>query len=156
LVLLSRRGTEAPGAAELAAELTAHGATVVVVAGDAADRGDLDRVLADHPITSVVHTAGVLDDGLLTSLTPERAAAVLRPKAEAAALLDEATRGLDLTSFVLFSSVAASFGTAGQASYAAANAFLDGLAARRRAQGLPAVAVGWGLWGGTEGMAAGL
>ncbi|MEE1943317.1 type I polyketide synthase, partial [Streptomyces sp. TRM 70361] len=156
LVLLSRRGPEAPGAAELAAELTAQGATVVVVAGDAADRGDLDQVLADHPITSVVHTAGVLDDGLLTSLTPERAAVVLRPKAEAAALLDEATRDLDLTSFVLFSSVAASFGTAGQASYAAANAFLDGLAARRRAQDLPAVAVGWGLWGGTEGMAAGL
>ncbi|ANB10378.1 hypothetical protein SAM40697_6425 [Streptomyces ambofaciens] len=156
LVLLSRRGPEAPGAADLAAELTARGATVVVVAGDAADRGDLDRVLADHPITSVVHTAGVLDDGLLTSLTPERAAAVLRPKAEAAALLDEATRDLGLTSFVLFSSVAASFGTAGQASYAAANAFLDGLAARRRAEDLPAVAVGWGLWGGTEGMAAGL
>ncbi|MET9772483.1 SDR family NAD(P)-dependent oxidoreductase, partial [Streptomyces sp. NPDC006415] len=156
LVLLSRRGPEAPGAVELAAELTAQGTTVVVVAGDAADRGDLDQVLADHPITSVVHTAGVLDDGLLTSLTPERAAAVLRPKAEAAALLDEATRDLDLTSFVLFSSVAASFGTAGQAAYAAANAFLDGLAARRRAQDLPAVSVGWGLWGGAEGMAAGL
>ncbi|GAA2247548.1 hypothetical protein GCM10010232_38490 [Streptomyces amakusaensis] len=156
LVLLSRRGPEAPGAAELAAELTAQGTTVAVVAGDAADRDDLGQVLADHPITSVVHTAGVLDDGLLTSLTAERAAAVLRPKAEAAALLDEATRDLDLTSFVLFSSVAASFGTAGQASYAAANAFLDGLAARRRAQNLPAVSVGWGLWGGTEGMAAGL
>ncbi|MDQ0988722.1 type I polyketide synthase [Streptomyces sp. V2I9] len=156
LVLLSRRGPQAPGAADLAAELTARGATVTVIAGDAADRADLDQVLADHPITSVVHTAGVLDDGLLTSLTPERAAAVLRPKAEAAALLDEATRGSGLTSFVLFSSVAASFGTAGQASYAAANAFLDGLAARRRAEGLPAVAVGWGLWGGTEGMAAGL
>ncbi|MFI7291540.1 type I polyketide synthase [Streptomyces anulatus] len=156
LVLLSRRGPEAPGAAALATELTAQGTTVAVVAGDAADRDDLDQVLADHPITSVIHTAGVLDDGLLTSLTPERAAAVLRPKAEAAALLDEATRDLRLTSFVLFSSVAASFGTAGQASYAAANAFLDGLAARRRAENLPAVSVGWGLWGGTEGMAAGL
>ncbi|MFF9040951.1 type I polyketide synthase [Streptomyces sp. NPDC014892] len=156
LVLLSRRGPEAPGATELAAELTAQGVTVTVVAGDAADRRDLDRVLADHPVTSVVHTAGVLDDGLLTSLTPERVAAVLRSKAEAAALLDEATRDLGLTSFVLFSSVAASFGTAGQASYAAANAFLDGLAARRRAEGLPAVAVGWGLWGGTGGMAEGL
>ncbi|MEU7039331.1 SDR family NAD(P)-dependent oxidoreductase, partial [Streptomyces sp. NPDC046237] len=156
LVLISRRGLEAPGATELAAELTAQGLTVAVVAGDAADRRDLDRVLADHPVTSVVHTAGVLDDGLLTSLTPERVAAVLRPKAEAAALLDEATRDLGLTSFVLFSSVAASFGTAGQASYAAANAFLDGLAARRRAEGLPAVAVGWGLWGGAGGMADGL
>ncbi|MFF0170929.1 type I polyketide synthase [Streptomyces prasinus] len=156
LVLLSRRGPDAPGATELAAELTARGVTVAVVAGDAADRGDLDRVLAAHPVTSVVHTAGVLDDGLLTSLTPERVAAVLRPKAEAAALLDEATRALGLTSFVLFSSVAASFGTAGQASYAAANAFLDGLAARRRAEGLPAVSVGWGLWGGAGGMADGL
>ncbi|MFJ8649736.1 type I polyketide synthase [Streptomyces sp. NPDC093546] len=156
LVLLSRRGPEAPGATELAAELTAQGVTVAVVAGDAADRRDLDRVFADHPVTSVVHTAGVLDDGLLTSLTPERVAAVLRPKAEAAALLDEATRDPGLASFVLFSSVAASFGTAGQASYAAANAFLDGLAARRRAEGLPAVAVGWGLWGGAGGMADGL
>ncbi|MGA5297725.1 type I polyketide synthase [Streptomyces koyangensis] len=156
LVLLSRRGPDAPGATELAAELGAQGVTVTLVAGDVADRRDLDRVLDAHPVTSVVHTAGVLDDGLLTSLTPERVAAVLRPKAEAAALLDEATRGLGLTSFVLFSSVAASFGTAGQASYAAANAFLDGLAARRRADGLPAVSVGWGLWGGAAGMAGGL
>ncbi|WP_340563430.1 type I polyketide synthase [Streptomyces sp. GSL17-111] len=156
LVLLSRSGPDAPGTTELAAELTARGVNVAVVAGDAADRRDVDRVFADHPITSVVHTAGVLDDGLLTSLTPERVAAVLRPKVEAAALLDEATRRLDLTSFVLFSSVAGSFGTAGQASYAAANAFLDGLAARRRGDGLPAVAIGWGLWGGAGGMAEGL
>ncbi|MEU6162090.1 type I polyketide synthase [Streptomyces sp. NPDC047130] len=156
LVLLSRSGPDAPGAGELVAELTAHGVTATVVAGDAADRRVLDRVLADHPVTSVVHTAGVLDDGLLTSLTPERLAAVLRPKAGTAALLDEATRHLGLTSFVLFSSVAASFGTAGQASYAAANAFLDGLAARRRAEGLPALSVGWGLWGGAGGMADGL
>ncbi|MDB1090403.1 SDR family NAD(P)-dependent oxidoreductase, partial [Streptomyces sp. ACA25] len=156
LVLLSRRGPDAPGAAELVEELTTAGVGVTVVAGDAADRAVLDAVFAEHPITSVVHTAGVVDDGVLASLTPERAAAVLRAKADAAAHLDEVTRDRDLTSFVLFSSVSAAFGTAGQASYAAANAFLDALAARRHAQDLPAVSVGWGLWDGTEGMAASL
>jgi NADPH:quinone reductase-like Zn-dependent oxidoreductase/acyl carrier protein len=156
VVLASRSGPAAPGAAALAAKAAGAGAGVQVTACDTADRsalaGLLTAIPADCPLTAVVHTAGVLDDGVIGSLTPARVDTVMRPKADAAWHLHELTAGADLEAFILFSSAAATFGGAGQGNYAAGNAFLDGLAARRRATGLPAVSLNWGLWAGSSGI----
>ncbi|MEQ0565381.1 type I polyketide synthase [Amycolatopsis sp. NEAU-NG30] len=148
LLLVSRSGPDAPGAAELLASLRDLGAHVRIVAADVADRATVARLVdsCDPPLTAVVHSAAVVDDGVLAAQTPERLDAVLRPKADAALVLDELTRHLPLTAFILFSSVAGVFGKAGQANYAAANRALDALACRRRAAGRPALSLAWGLW----------
>ncbi|MEE6139151.1 type I polyketide synthase [Mycobacterium sp. 050128] len=160
LVLLSRRGPDAQGSAELVAELEAAGARVKVAACDAADRAALAAVIAQipaqHPLSGVIHAAGVLDDAVVTSLTPERVDAVLRAKVDAAWNLHELTRELDVSAFVMFSSMAGLVGSSGQANYAAGNTFLDGLAAHRRAHGLPAISLGWGLWDQASAMTGGL
>ncbi|MDG9706484.1 type I polyketide synthase, partial [Streptomyces sp. DH37] len=150
LVLVGRRGVGAPGVGELVAELEGAGAWVRVAECDVADRGALGGLLAslprEYPLTAVFHTAGVLDDGVVGSLSSERLERVLRPKVDGAWNLHELTAGLPVTDFVLFSSAAGTVGTPGQANYAAANVFLDALARHRRTRGLAAQSLAWGLW----------
>jgi polyketide synthase 7 len=150
LVLASRRGQAAEGVGELVAELAQAGAHVQVVACDAADRGAVAELLAAlpdrYPLTGVIHAAGVLDDAVIASLTDERIDTVLRAKVDAAWNLHELTQDLNLSAFVVFSSMAGIVGAPGQGNYAAANSFLDGLAAYRRGRGLAGLSVAWGLW----------
>jgi acyl transferase domain-containing protein/aryl carrier-like protein len=153
LILTSRRGSDAPGAAELRAELEAAGASVELVACDLGDRSAVAELLARRPIGAVIHTAGVVDDGLLHSLTRERIANVFAPKVDAATHLHELTMAMDLSAFVLFTSISGITGNAGQGSYAAANAYLDALAAERAARGQASLSLAWGPWAGA-GMAA--
>jgi polyketide synthase 12 len=157
LLLASRRGPDAPGASRLAADLAAAGTRVTITSCDVSAREQLAALLAqvpaEHPLTAVVHAAGVLDDGVITSLTSDRLDTVLGPKAGAALYLDELTRDLDLAGFVLFSSSAAVLGSPGQGSYAAANTVLDRLAAARSAAGMAAQSLAWPAWDLPGGMA---
>jgi NADPH:quinone reductase-like Zn-dependent oxidoreductase/acyl carrier protein len=160
LLLVSRSGPEADGAKELQAELEQIGAETTIAACDVSDRKALENLLGsvpdEHPLGAVFHCAGVLADGTVESLGEEQFARVFAPKVDAAWALHELTEGLDLSAFVLFSSAAGTLGGPGQANYAAANAFLDALAQRRQAGGLPGTSIAWGLWEREGGMAGGL
>jgi len=158
VALISRAGADAAGVGELVDGLQRAGAHVSVVACDVADRDAVAAMLAhlppQYPLRGIIHAAGVLDDGLISSLTPDRVATVLRAKVDGAWNLHELTRGMDLSMFVVFSSMAGILGTPGQANYAAANSFLDGLVASRRAHGLPGLSLAWGLWEQASAMTA--
>ncbi|WSY37816.1 SDR family NAD(P)-dependent oxidoreductase [Embleya sp. NBC_00888] len=161
LVLAGRAGERAPGAAALRAELRGLGAVHVEIAAcDVADRAQLAEVLARvpvaHPLTAVVHAAGVVEDGVVTSPTADRLRRVLRPKIDGAVNLHRLTADADLAVFALYSSAAGVFGGAGQGGYAAANTFLDALAHHRRAGGRPGVSLAWGLWDQASEITAGL
>ncbi|HWO64463.1 MAG TPA: beta-ketoacyl reductase, partial [Umezawaea sp.] len=160
LLLVSRSGPDAASAEPLRRELAEHGASVEIAACDVADRAALAEVLGsipdEHPLTAVVHAAGVPDSTLVAALEPARLEHVLRSKVDGAWHLHELTEGLDLSAFVLFSSLLGVFGGAGQANYGAANGFLDGLARHRAARGLRATALGWGLWEVDGGIGSGV
>ena len=150
LLLASRQGNDSEGAAELVSDLVDLGAEVKIARCDVADRVQLeallDSVASEHPLTAVVHLAGILDDGVFEALSAEALDRVLKPKLDGALYLHELTAHLQLSAFVLFSSAVATLGSPGQANYAAANAFLDALAEHRRARGLVGTSLGWGAW----------
>ncbi|MFJ2444600.1 SDR family NAD(P)-dependent oxidoreductase, partial [Streptomyces sp. NPDC087658] len=156
LLLTSRQGMASAGADTLVAELEAWGARVRVTACDGADRAAVDLALRavpqEWPLVGLVHAAGVNGDGVVEALTPERVDSAMRPKTDALLHLEEATAGLDLSLFLVFSSLAGVLGTAGQGGYAAANSGLDAIVARRRARGLAGVSVAWGLWESASGI----
>ncbi|WP_422264885.1 type I polyketide synthase, partial [Mycobacterium sp.] len=159
IVLVSRRGSRSKSTAELTLDLARAGAQVQVLACDVADRRSVVEMLAQlkrrcPPLRGVIHAAGVLDDAVITSLTPDRVDTVLRAKVDAAWNLHELTRDLGLSMFVLCSSIAGTVGAAGQSNYAAANAFLDALAAHRQDAGLPGVSLAWGMWARSSAMTA--
>ena len=160
LLLASRGGEQAPNAERLREDLEELGASVTLASCDVSRREQVSALLAsipeEQPLRAVVHAAGLLDDGLIGSLTPERIERVLAPKLDAAWHLHELTAHMDLDAFVLFSSVAAVLGWSGQGNYAAANSFLDALAGYRRALGLPAIAMAWGPWEQSVGMTSAL
>ena len=158
LLLISRAGANAPGANELVAVLEEQGAEVRIAACDVTAEEELAELLAsipaEHPLGAVIHAAGVIEDATIASLSPEQLASVFDPKARAAWALHELCAGAELSHFVMFSSLAGVLGGPGQGNYAAANAFLDALAARRHAEGLPATSIAWGLWDSSGGMSA--
>ncbi|MEU3228482.1 SDR family NAD(P)-dependent oxidoreductase [Streptomyces sp. NPDC006976] len=160
LLLAGRRGQDAPGATELRDALHGLGARVTLAACDTSDRAAVDDMLtaipAAHPLTAVVHAAAVMDNALLAALTPAQVDTVMRPKVDAAWNLHEATRGLDLKAFILFSSCAGLVVGVGQGNYAAANRFLDALSTHRRATGLPATSLAFGLWETKTGLGGGV
>ncbi|KAL8752175.1 MAG: hypothetical protein Q9199_005928 [Rusavskia elegans] len=157
LVLMSRRGMEAPGADAFIAELAKLGARATIVGGDIADLDSLRSMMqiftADRPLRGVVHAAGVVDSGILSSLTPQKCATTFAPKVDGLWNLHQLTKDMDLDLFMMFSSISGIMGLPGLGNYAAANSFIDVLAYLRRAQGLPATSVAYGTWGG-DGMAA--
>jgi NADPH:quinone reductase-like Zn-dependent oxidoreductase/NAD(P)-dependent dehydrogenase (short-subunit alcohol dehydrogenase family)/acyl carrier protein len=158
LLLISRQGPRAPGAGDLAADLTALGAHVTITACDTADPAQLAATLAaippDHPLTGVIHTAGTLADATIPAQDPARLDTVLAPKITAAWNLHHQTATTPLAWFIMYSSIAGTLGSPGQANYAAANAALDALAAWRRARGLPATSLAWGYWDTPTGISA--
>ncbi|WP_433860082.1 type I polyketide synthase [Streptomyces kronopolitis] len=161
LLLVSRRGPEAPGARELLAELTATGTPVRIVAADVADRSTVAGLVREAaesgaPVRAVFHAAGVADQTPLLETTPDRFHAVLEGKAGGARVLDEVLGETDVDAFVVFSSVSGIWGGSGQSAYGAGNAVLDALAARRRARGLAGTALAWGPWSGGGMVDAGL
>ncbi|MFI6458758.1 SDR family NAD(P)-dependent oxidoreductase [Streptosporangium amethystogenes] len=156
LLLVSRRGPDSDGAVGLAEELAELGARVTVAACDIADPAALaallDSIPLQHPLTAVVHAAGVLADATVPGLTPHHLRRVLRPKVDAVWNLHQQTRHLNLAGFVLFSSLSGTIGSPGQGNYAAANAYLDALAHHRRHLGLPVTSLAWGYWQPATGM----
>lgn len=157
LVLTSRRGMKSPGAAELVVELSRLGATATVVTCDMAELQSLQRIMTifshNRPLRGVIHAAGALDNGVLSTLTPQRCATVFAPKVNGTWRLHQLTQDMDLDLFMVFSSISGIMGMPGHGNYAAANTFLDALTHLRRSQGLPATSVAYGTWDG-EGMAA--
>ena len=158
LLLVSRRGPHAPDAAELAADLAGLGAHTDITACDSTDPTAINTLLgaipAEHPLTAVIHTAGILQDATLAAMTEQQLHHVLAAKADSAWHLHQATAGMGLSAFVLYSSVAGVFGAPGQGNYAAANCVLDALAQHRHTHGLPATSLAWGWWEPTSGMTA--
>ncbi|APE34784.1 hypothetical protein BOX37_13450 [Nocardia mangyaensis] len=156
LLLTSRSGSCAPGATELVRELSDLGAQVTVAACDTADgeavRSLLAAIPAEHPLGTVVHAAGTLDDALFTTMNVEQLESVLPAKVDGAWNLHQHTSHLDLTDFIVFSSAAGALGAPAQANYAAANTFLDSLAQHRQHRGLPAASMAWGLWEQATGL----